>query len=218
MDKYIVRTPRHVTKVLREVRQEGPRVQSRLEALPGVVVVEELVRAKELLEREEEAEERKVKVLRQLLEKRPSTKLLEETRIGRTVRRLSEGEGEVARLASRLYKRWKREVERRVELSHTRIEVRSDKETERRRGAARALLDTALGREAGLAPAAREQLAARVEAQLFLACSSLIGGGYRRLVRRVVFGLGRQAVREEVVQGVRPVARLVREFMVEGRK
>ena len=126
MDKYIVRTPRHVTKVLREVRQEGPRVQSRLEALPGVVVVEELVRAKELLEREEEAEERKVKVLRQLLEKRPSTKLLEETRIGRTVRRLSEGEGEVARLASRLYKRWKREVERRVELSHTRIEVRSD--------------------------------------------------------------------------------------------
>ena len=91
-------------------------------------------------------------------------------------------------------------------------------ETERRRGAARALLDTALGREAGLAPAAREQLAARVEAQLFLACSSLIGGGYRRLVRRVVFGLGRQAVREEVVQGVRPVATLVREFMVEGRK
>ena len=114
--------------MLREQKQEVKQVQSSLHSLKGVVVVEDLVRAKKLLKDSEVEEEKKVRVLRQLGEKRPSTKLLESTGIGRTVRKLSrEGEGEVRRAATKVYLSWKDTVERRVELSHTKIEVQSDK-------------------------------------------------------------------------------------------
>ena len=114
--------------MLREQKQEVKKVQSSLHSLKGVVVVEDLVRAKKLLKDSEVEEEKKVRVLRQLGEKRPSTELLESTGIGRTVKKLSrEGEGEVRSAASKVYRSWKDTVERRVELSHTKIEVRCDK-------------------------------------------------------------------------------------------
>ena len=114
--------------MLREQKQEPEKVQSSLHSLKGVVVVEDLVRAKKLLNDSDVEEERKVRVLRQLGEKRPSTALLESTGIGRTVRKLSrEGEGEVKVEATKVYRAWKSTVEKRVELSHTKIEVRCDK-------------------------------------------------------------------------------------------
>ena len=114
--------------MLREQKQQKQKVQSSLHSLKGVVVVEDLVRAKKLLKEEDVEEERKVRVLRELGEKRPSTELLESTGIGRTVRKLSEeGEGEVKREATKVYRSWRDTVEKRVELSHTKIEVRCDK-------------------------------------------------------------------------------------------
>ena len=128
MDKFLIRTPRSNPSVLREQKQEPEKVQSSLHSLKGVVVVEDLVRAKKLLNDSDVEEERKVRVLRQLGEKRPSTALLESTGIGRTVRKLSrEGEGEVKVEATKVYRAWKSTVEKRVELSHTKIEVRCDK-------------------------------------------------------------------------------------------
>ena len=128
MDKFLIRTPRSNPSVLREQKQEVKKVQSSLHSLKGVVVVEDLVRAKKLLKDSEVEEEKKVRVLRQLGEKRPSTALLESTGIGRTVRKLSkEGEGEVKVAAGKVYRTWKSTVEKRVELSHTKIEVRCDK-------------------------------------------------------------------------------------------
>ena len=128
MDKFLIRTPRSNPSVLREQKQEPEKVQSSLHSLKGVVVVEDLVRAKKLLNDSDVEEERKVRVLRQLGEKRPSTALLESTGIGRTVRKLSrEGEGEVKVAATKVYRAWKSTVEKRVELSHTKIEVRCDK-------------------------------------------------------------------------------------------
>ena len=128
MDKFLIRTPRSSPSVLRQQKQEVKKVQSSVPSLKGVVVVEDLVRAKKLLKDSEVEEEKKVRVLRQLGEKRPSTELLESTGIGRTVRKLSrEGEGEVRSAASKVYRSWKDTVERRVELSHTKIEVRCDK-------------------------------------------------------------------------------------------
>ena len=128
MDKFLIRTPRSPQAVLREQKEEPRKVQSSLFSLKGVVVVEDLVRAKKLLKEEHVEEERKVTVLRELGEKRPSTELLESTGIGRTVRKLSkEGEGEVKVEATKVYRSWKDAVERRVELSHTKIEVRCDK-------------------------------------------------------------------------------------------
>ena len=128
MDKFLIRTPRSNPAVLREQKQGPQKVQSSLHSLKGVVVVEDLVRAKKLLKDSEVEEEKKVRVLRQLGEKRPSTELLESTGIGRTVKKLSrEGEGEVRSAASKVYRSWKDTVERRVELSHTKIEVRCDK-------------------------------------------------------------------------------------------
>ena len=128
MDKFLIRTPRSNPSVLSDLKQEPRKVQSSLFSLKGVVVVEDLVRAKKLLKEEHVEEERKVTVLRELGEKRPSTELLESTGIGRTVRKLSkEGEGEVKVEATKVYRSWKDAVERRVELSHTKIEVRCDK-------------------------------------------------------------------------------------------
>ena len=128
MDKFLIRTPRSNPPVLREQKQQPQKVQSSLHSLKGVVVVEDLVRAKKLLKEEDVEEERKVRVLRELGEKRPSTELLESTGIGRTVRKLSEeGEGEVKREATKVYRSWRDTVEKRVELSHTKIEVRCDK-------------------------------------------------------------------------------------------
>ena len=114
--------------MLREQKQEPQKVQSSLHSLKGVVVVEDLVRAKKLLGEEDVEEERKVQVLRQLGEKQPSTELLSSTGIGRIVRKLSiHSEGEVKREATKVYRSWRSTVEKRVELSHTRIEVRCDK-------------------------------------------------------------------------------------------
>ena len=109
MDKFLIRTPRSNPAVLREQKQGPQKVQSSLHSLKGVVVVEDLVRAKKLLNEEDVEEERKVRVLRQLGEKRPSTELLASTGIGRTVRKLSrEGEGEVRRAASKVYQTWRK--------------------------------------------------------------------------------------------------------------
>ena len=116
MDKFLIRTPRSNPSVLSDLKQEPRKVQSSLFSLKGVVVVEDLVRAKKLLKEEHVEEERKVTVLRELGEKRPSTELLESTGIGRTVRKLSkEGEGEVKVEATKVYRSWKDAVERRVE-------------------------------------------------------------------------------------------------------
>ena len=84
MDKFLIRTPRSPQTVLREQKEEPRKVQSSLFSLKGVVVVEDLVKAKNLLRDEDVDPERKVKVLRQLGEKQPSTELLETTGIGRT--------------------------------------------------------------------------------------------------------------------------------------
>ena len=128
MDKFLIRTPRSPQTVLKEQKEEPRKVQSSLFSLKGVVVVEDLVKAKNLLRDEDVDPERKVKVLRQLGEKQPSTELLETTGIGRTVRRLSkEGEGEVKKVATEVYITWKQAVEKRVELSHNKIEVACDK-------------------------------------------------------------------------------------------
>ena len=128
MDKFLIRTPRSPQTVLREQKEEPRKVQSSLFSLKGVVVVEDLVKAKNLLRDEDVDPERKVKVLRQLGEKQPSTELLETTGIGRTVRRLSkEAEGEVKKVATEVYITWKQAVEKRVELSHNKIEVACDK-------------------------------------------------------------------------------------------
>jgi len=189
--------------VLRQQKQEVKKVQSSLHSLKGVVVVEDLVRAKKLLKDSEVEEEKKVRVLRQLGEKRPSTELLESTGIGRTVKKLSrEGEGEVRSAASKVYRSWKDTVERRVELSHTKIEVRCDKETESRRSSAVRLVTTALTRSLDCSAQRREELAREVEKEVFTACNNLVGSRYRKLTRKVVFGLrGDSETRDQLVVG-----------------
>jgi hypothetical protein len=134
MDRFVTRRPRAEPHLVRREPAVGSGRQATLHSLAGVVVVEELERARALLEDEEVPGERKETALRELLEKRPSTALITRVGIGRTVRRLSkaeEGEEGVRRLAGRVYRRWRQAVERRVELGQTRIEVRSDKVSRR---------------------------------------------------------------------------------------
>ena len=151
MDRFVTRTPREKHLVKHSPAKQAGR-QVSLHSLAGVVVVEDLQRARRILEDPQEDRLRKLEVLGELLGKRPSTALISEVGIGRTVRRISEGKGvrrvlaersqqekeqearsdqeedqEVRQLARRVYRRWKEAVEKTVELSHRKIEVRCDK-------------------------------------------------------------------------------------------
>ena len=153
MDRFVTRTPREKHLVKHSPAKQAGR-QVSLHSLAGVVVVEDLERARRILEDPQEDRLRKLEVLGELLGKRPSTALISEVGIGRTVRRISEGKGvrrvlaesnrsqqeveqearsdqeedqKVRQLARRVYRRWKEAVEKRVELSHRKIEVRCDK-------------------------------------------------------------------------------------------
>ena len=70
--------------------------QASLFSLRGVVVVEELQRQKKQLQDNNLSLDKKEEILLQLAAKKPSTKLIIETGIGRTVRRLSK-ESEAAK-------------------------------------------------------------------------------------------------------------------------
>ena len=66
--------------------------------------------------------------LQELLGKNPSTEVLIDTGIGKTVRRLRKDRNPaLSQIAEQCYTKWKLVLERRIELSHNKIEVKCDK-------------------------------------------------------------------------------------------
>ena len=64
------------------------------------------------------------------------------------------------------------------------------------------LLTTALTRSLTCDPLRREELAKEVEKEVFGACNNLVGSRYRKLTRKVVFGLrGDSETRDQLVVG-----------------
>ena len=72
------------------------------------------------------------------------------------------------------------------------------------------LLTTALTRSSKCNPLRREELAKEVEKEVFAACNNLVGSRYRKLTRKVVFGLrGDSEAREQLVLGEKGGSRVL---------
>jgi hypothetical protein len=158
-------------------RKRNPRLkQTSLFALAGVVVVEELYRNKKALEDDSVDDGEKEKILEKLKAKRPATKLIIETGIGKTVKRLAKKSS----AANDVYKLWRSEVEKRESLKERGpLEVECDADTTSFRLKARRMLG-----EAGIH---NERIAGAIEKQLFDRTGHLVNVAYRRTVRRIVF-------------------------------
>ena len=164
-----------------EGRKRPKLKQASLFSLRGVVVVEELQRQKKQLQDKNLSLDKKEEILLQLAAKKPSTKLIIETGIGRTVRRLSK-ESEAAK---KVYNLWRDEVEKRESLKERGpIDVTCDADTNAWRSRAKRLI-----RDAGVTD---PQVLTELEKHLFDATGHLINTAYRRTVRRMVFACKHQ--------------------------
>ena len=165
-----------------EGRKRPKLKQASLFSLRGVVVVEELQRQKKQLQDKNLSLDKKEEILLQLAAKKPSTKLIIETGIGRTVRRLSK-ESEAAK---KVYDLWRGEVEKRESLKERGpIDVTCDADTNAWRSRAKRLI-----RDAGVTD---PQVLTELEKHLFDATGHLINTAYRRTVRRMVFACKHQS-------------------------
>ena len=163
--------------------------QSSLFNLKGVVVLEEVERDDKRLNDETVSEEEKVAILRRLHDKTPSTKVITETGIGRTVRRLSKDPRPVlSRQAKKVFIKWKAEVERREELkAKGPKEVACDEGTQLRRQTARRVLAAAVKGQEGLTGTI-----AAIEKEVFDQNKHLVDSRYNRIVKRLAESLKRE--------------------------
>lgn len=190
MDKFVIKQPKTNIGSLQQKSPKKKVRQSTLQSLSGVVVIEELEEAKRVLEDSDKSCESKIKILNKLLVKKPAKEILIKVGIGKTVRKLGkvpdsniEEEQKLKSLAYRVYRNWRREIERKVELSKKKIEVSFDKESSDSVSSAIRLFLPLLG---------DRDLCEKVEKELRVASGGLVGSQYRRRVREVVFGLRRE--------------------------
>ena len=174
-------TDRDMDNAFEEGKKRPELKQASLFSLRGVVVIEELHRQNKQLKDKTLSLQRKEEILLQLAAKKPSTKLIIETGIGRTVRRLSKESD----AATKVYDLWRNEVEKRESLKERGpIDITCDAETNAwRRKARRLICDT------GVTDA---NVLADLEKNIFDATGHLINITYRKTVRRMVFACKHQ--------------------------
>ena len=76
MDKFVVRTSRNLQPKVKNTTNKKHLSQSTLQSLAGVVVIEDFVQAKISLEDKSVTSEKKIEILKQLLNKNPSKEVL----------------------------------------------------------------------------------------------------------------------------------------------
>jgi len=190
MDKFLIKTPRNADNTVKFKSKKSP-VQATLFSLPGVVVLEEINKQKALLEDKNTPSTKKASILKELLGKSPSTKIIIDTAIGKAVRKLKKDEDSTVRaLADKVFLKWKALLEKRVDTSANRITVKSDEETERLRESSKKFILASLS--SGLSSDDRTKAASRIEEEVFQQSNRLVHFKYRRLSRRVVFALKRE--------------------------
>ncbi|XP_045115058.1 transcription elongation factor A N-terminal and central domain-containing protein 2-like [Portunus trituberculatus] len=145
LDSFVVRSPRVSPATSPSKKEPGMR-QATLESLKGVVVVEEMKRARVVLERTDVSAELKVDTLQHLLRKTPAKEVLVRTKLGKTVHKLCRAEeAEVAAAAQQVYTAWKNHILSKVNRPY--IEVKCDLKTQKLRSSAKQMLLEALQRE-----------------------------------------------------------------------
>ena len=135
MDKFVVKQKRNLQPQQTGSSKKKSLTQSTLQSCAGVVVIEEFEKAKAILESGTESIDKKLKVLNKLLVKNPSKEVLIRVGIGKTVRQLRKGleeceDGDILKLkklSDKVYRKWRTELERKVELKCNPLDVKCDK-------------------------------------------------------------------------------------------
>uniref|UniRef100_T1IKV5 TFIIS N-terminal domain-containing protein n=1 Tax=Strigamia maritima TaxID=126957 RepID=T1IKV5_STRMM len=182
MDKYLIKNPIKV-KPNEDISFRKPKTkQTTLESLAGVVVIEDILRSKNILELKEQSVDEIISTLLSLKEKNPSKEILQSTGIGKTVHRLCRhGSKDVAVSARSVYEKWKTSVIDKA--TKPMIVVKSDLKTESFRLTARKWLLKSLLEEL------TDDFAELIEREVFQFHKRLVNGNYRKSIRRIVFAL-----------------------------
>jgi len=219
MDKYLVKTLREAPKSAISAPAVKPIRQSTLHSLPGVVVLEEIEEANEILQSEHVGEEKKIDILKGLRKKRPAKEILVRVGIGRTVRKLSKLESAsslLRELSGQVYKAWREHIEETVERGNKSVQVQSDTETDRLRTAATKFVCHSLYSEKQKLTPKQKYLVESIEKEVFVRSNKLVNKNYRQLSRKIVFALQHKTeFREAVISGQVSVKQLVAGYFVE---
>merc|ERR1711936_1378867 len=88
MDAFVVRTKRDNISVKKSPKKKFPGRQRRLSDLQGVVVLEDLEKSVKKLKDPKVEDEEKLKILKALRNKQPSTEIIKSTGVGKILKKL----------------------------------------------------------------------------------------------------------------------------------
>ena len=181
---------------------EISRGQRRLHDLKGVVVIEKIEGYVQKLQDPRISIDEKIQIITQLQEKSPSTKIIESTGIGRLIRNIAknapdqenEQSIELIKVAKKLYRHWKRLVDKRVDQNLVKTMTNLN-DTERKnhvrllQEACKACIDKDSNCKEKSSFSASSTIANRIERYIFNLTGKFIGTYYRRLMKKVIFDL-----------------------------
>ncbi|XP_061175788.1 transcription elongation factor A N-terminal and central domain-containing protein 2-like [Saccostrea echinata] len=203
MDKFVVRKKRDNTVDKPSGQEKRGLKQTTIDSLKGVVVVEEIKRAKAILKQPTTTVNQMIECLLGLEKKIPSRKVLMETKIGNVINKLRKHENEEVRQHARqVYVKWKTHfVEHR---DRPQIEVQCDLRTEKTRKAGRKFISEALELQA------EGGLPEIIEREVFFMNNRFLSGQYKKTMRNIWFKLKNdQAIKDQVLNSSLTVKELI---------
>eukprot|EP00096_Caligus_rogercresseyi_P006805 TRINITY_DN2367_c0_g1_i1.p1 TRINITY_DN2367_c0_g1~~TRINITY_DN2367_c0_g1_i1.p1 ORF type:complete len:215 (+),score=73.71 TRINITY_DN2367_c0_g1_i1:134-778(+) len=212
MDQFVIRTPREPPAKASEKRRRrnGSSAllhgsQSRIEDCSGVVHLKDLERLQALLEEEEDSSQEDLKErLEKISRKKPSSKILKESGILKSLKKRRHSLPE----AKQVYSHWKELLKRRERLQSTPIQVAYDLASERIRQKSNDLFIKSVSPTHPHLSAKQRQILLNLEKELFRACDCKSTNQYRRLSRKIIFALKEESVAQKLFDNPKDFLRL----------